>query len=205
MQPDSITIYPLEIPRNTGLYREVQQGRDDLLDWQTKRTWCDRAFEFLSGHGFAKSSAYTTSRPGACFGYRDRLWRGADLLGLGTSSFSHLQGTHFQNLAQLDGYLTAVERQERPLWRGYRMNAQEALIRQFVLQLKLGEVELEPLRARFGVDPLERFAQPLALLQERHMARIQEGRILLSAAALSRVDRWLPIFFLPEHQEVAYA
>lgn len=203
--PDSVTIYPLELPRNTGLHRDAQEGREDLLDWAGKRDWCSRAFTLLREHGYAQSSAYTTARPGARFGYRDMLWRGADMLGLGTSSFSHLEGTHFQNLAQLDAYLEAVEAGQPPLWRGYSMSAEEALVRQLVLQLKLGQVDLEPLRTRFGVDPLERFARPLALLQERQMLRVEEQRLVLSAPALGRVDRWLPLFFLPEHQEVAYA
>ena len=42
------------------------------------------------------------------FVYRDELWQGADLLGLGVASFSHLGGVHFQNLPDFESYTAAV-------------------------------------------------------------------------------------------------
>ena len=36
------------------------------------------------------------------FVYRDRLWQGADLAGLGVASFGHINGVHLQNADQWD-------------------------------------------------------------------------------------------------------
>ena len=38
------------------------------------------------------------------FIYRDRLWQGADLAGLGVASFGHINGVHMQNLDQWETY-----------------------------------------------------------------------------------------------------
>ena len=43
------------------------------------------------------------------FIYRDSLWSGADLLGLGVASFSHVAGVHYQNLTEIDDYDAALD------------------------------------------------------------------------------------------------
>ena len=49
--------------------------------------------------GYTIASAYTAVKDPAQtrFLYRDLLWTGADMIGLGVASFSHVGGTHFQN------------------------------------------------------------------------------------------------------------
>ena len=55
--------------------------------------------------------------PDTRFLYRDSLWHGADMLGLGVASFSHLGGVHSQNQHHLDPYLEAVERGDAAAFR----------------------------------------------------------------------------------------
>ena len=58
------------------------------------------AFEALEAAGYHVGSAYTAVKDPAktTFVYRDRLWEGADLVGLGVASFGHVNGVHLQNL-----------------------------------------------------------------------------------------------------------
>ena len=74
------------------------------------------------------------------FVYRDRLWQGADLAGLGVASFGHVNGVHMQNLDTWETYSAAIDRGEIPLGRAYRPTDEERLIRELVLQLKLGSI-----------------------------------------------------------------
>ena len=72
-----------------------------VADWPTKRGWVEYAFGEFEKAGYTVSSAYTVvkDKSKTKFLYRDMLWSGADLMGLGVASFSHVGGTHFQNLA----------------------------------------------------------------------------------------------------------
>src|SRR3954463_9730771 len=102
MQPDSVTIYQMEVPYNTTIYKQMKaEGKlvAPVADWETKRHWVQEAFAELERAGYEVASAYTAvkDKSKTRFVYRDKLWAGADLLSLGVASFGHINGTHYQN------------------------------------------------------------------------------------------------------------
>src|SRR5579871_3775135 len=107
LSPDSITIYQMEVPYNTTIVKEMKlhgQNVAPVADWSTKRHWVDFAFAELERAGYTIGSAYTAVKDPSRtkFLYRDLLWSGADMVGLGVASFSHVGGVHFQNLHDFD-------------------------------------------------------------------------------------------------------
>ena len=210
LRPDSITIYQMEIPYNTTIYQEMKaQGRlaAPVADWATKRAWVKYAFAELEQAGYTVGSAYTAvSDPARTrFLYRDRLWAGADLLGLGVASFSHVGGTHFQNLPDFDPYVAKLNAERLPLWRALTPSADERLIREWILQLKLGQVRISYFQEKFGADVLARFAAPLRNLQEQGFLTLAGDEVRLSRDGLLQVDRLLHEFFLPQHRGTRYS
>jgi oxygen-independent coproporphyrinogen-3 oxidase len=207
--PDSVTIYQMEIPYNTTVYQRLRDGQQveaPIADWAIKRRWVDEAFRSLAAAGYRPSSAYTMVRgEGVRFLYRDSLWHGADLLGIGVASFSHLGGCHFQNQHDFEPYLEAVERGALPITRALRLSDDERLIREFVLQLKTGAVERPYFRARFGVDPAQRFSAALREHQRAGFLQVAKERIALTRPGLLQVDTLLESFFLERHQHARYA
>ena len=210
MDPDSITVYQMEIPYNTTIYRQMKvDGKlvAPVADWDTKRGWVRYAFSEFEKAGYTVSTAYTVvkSKEHNRFVYRDRLWAGADLLGLGVASFGHIGGTHYQNQHDFDPYLKAVQAGQSPVYRALTPSGDERLIREFILQLKTGSVKASYYVNKFGVDPRVRFAAPLATLTEWGFARVDGDDIQLNREGLLQVDRLLHEFFLPEHRNVRYA
>lgn len=207
-RPDSVTIYQMEIPHNTGLYQQLRSEETTVViaDWPTKRRWVEHAFGELERAGYRVSSGYTVSRArsGGDFVYRDSLWHGADLVGMGVSSFSHVQGVHFQNEHNFADYMTRVQADELPISRALEPSPRELLVREFILQLKLGRVDQAYFLEKFSVDILEEFKVPLLDLVDRGMVTIADGDVVLSRTALLRVDGLLPAFFLPQHRNVRY-
>jgi len=205
--PASVTIHQIEVPHNTGPHaRTRDQGTGKVADWPTKRRWAEYAFGELERAGYRVSSAYTMSRAagGSDFACRDSLWHGADLLGLGVSSFSHVGGVHFQNEDDLAFYITRAAAGELPVCRALEASPSERLIREFILQLRLGRVSPGYFRDKFSVDVLEKFRVPLEDLAVRDLATVTSNEIVLSRKALLRVDSLLPAFFLPQHRDVRY-
>jgi oxygen-independent coproporphyrinogen-3 oxidase len=211
LQPDSITIYQMELPYNTTISANLLKGTGQFTDtvapWSTKRRWVNEAFEALERAGYHIGSAYTAVKDPSRtrFVYRDYLWEGADLVGLGVASFGHINGVHLQNLDTWEAYSAKVRRNELPLARGYRPTAEERMIREFVLQLKRGWVRPAHFRDKYGVNVLQRFSAPLASLEaDGWLARRTPERIELTRDGLLRVDVLLPRFFLPEHTGIRY-
>ena len=210
LAPDSVTIYQMEVPYNTKIYQEMKaQGKLEapVADWETKRQWVAYAFAELEKAGYTVGSGYTAVKDPARtrFIYRDSLWQGADLVGLGVASFSHIGGTHFQNLHDFEPYLAELRQGRLPLLRALTPSNEERLIRELVLQMKLGRVSHRRLTAKYGVDVLTRFSKPIEHL--RHLGFLsQDGDWLrLSRDGLLQVDRLVHEFFLPEHREARYA
>jgi oxygen-independent coproporphyrinogen-3 oxidase len=211
LAPDSVTVYQMELPYNTTISSDVLKGsgrfQEHVASWSTKRRWVDEAFEALQKAGYTIGSAYTAVRnpERTKFIYRDRLWQGADLAGLGVASFGHINGVHMQNLDKWETYSDAVRRDGLALGRAYRPTDEERLIREFILQIKRGWVRPPYFREKYGVNVGERFREPLgSLAADGAIESSTPDRLTLSREGLLRVDSLLQRFFLPRHVDIRY-
>jgi oxygen-independent coproporphyrinogen-3 oxidase len=210
LSPDSVTVYQMEVPYNTTIFKEMRvlgQGSAPVATWPIKRHWVDYAFSEMEKAGYTIASAYTAVKDPARtkFLYRDLLWTGADMIGLGVASFSHVNGTHYQNEHDWDPYIDRIHRGEFPICRALTPTDEERMIREFILQMKLGHVHLEYFQRKFGVDVRRQFAAPLNHLKDEGFLRIDEGNLQLNRDGLLQVDRLLHEFFLPQHRTARYA
>jgi len=209
LAPESVTIYQMEVPFNTTLFQRMRAEQAEsapVADWDTKRRWTDEAFQRLEQAGYRIGSAYTAARGARTrFLYRDELWHGADLLGIGVSSFSHVGGVHFQNEHEFEGYLARVDAGEAPIGRALELDDEQRMIREFILQMKLGHVETDYFARKFGVDLAERFRAPLADHAAAGWLVLEPGRIRATRAGLLRIDSLLEDYFLEEHRNARYA
>lgn len=210
MEPDSVTIYQMEIPYNTTVFQEMKAAGKSVApvaDWGTKRAWVDEAFSLLERAGYSVSSAYTAVKDPdrTRFLYRDLLWTGADLVGLGVASFSHVNGTHYQNKHDLPGYQKSLEEGRFPIYRALTPSQEERLIRELILQFKLGTVRPSYFREKFDTDIRQRFASPLQSLQQRNYLEVGDNSLRLSREGLLQVDSFLPDFFLSRHRGGRYS
>ena len=211
LEPDSVTIYQMELPFNTAISRDLLDGKgqfgEPVADWPTKRRWVGEAFEALEQAGYHVRSAYTAVRdPGRTrFLYTDRLWQGADMVGLGVASFGHINGVHMQNLDAWEAYSAAIRSDELALSRAYRPTGEERMIREVVLQLKFGSIRPAYFQEKYGVDVLGRFRPQLAWLAEGGWLKTATpDMVALTRDGLLRVDSLLRQFFLPQHTGIRY-
>ncbi len=198
---DSVTIYQMELPFNTVFVKDAKDGGGEVpvADWPTKRAWVDWAFDRFLAAGYSISSGYTLVRDPerVRFRYRDMLWEGSDLLALGVSSFGHLSGLHYQNATHWDDYLAAVEAGRLPIHRGLVPTGRDLLIREVVLGLKRGWLDVARLRGKFGVDPLAEWADVWRGLEAEGDLDAIRPEPVLSRRGLLRIDSLLPRFFDP--------
>lgn len=208
LAPDNITIYQMELPHNTVISQEIKQlgVTSPIAGWATKRRWVSEAMDYLFERGYHVSSGNELVRDPDRdrFVYRDNLFRGSDILATGVSSFGHLQGVHYQNFDRLDEYLRVVGEGVLPINRALRPTEHQRLVREFVLQVKEGQVDLAAIREKFGVDPKEEFAEPLANQQAAGYLTVDGDRLTLTRKGLLQADSLLPEYFEEEHRVVRY-
>lgn len=210
MNPDSVTIYQMELPFNTRYSKDILDGEIEspVAGWETKREWLTWAFDQLADAGYETSSAYTMVKPGVEFSYRDNLWRGSDLLATGIASFGHISGVHYQNEPEWGEYIGRLaadsDEGELPISRALKITPHQALIREMVLQLKKGWLDPTYFQQKFDVDIVEHWRDVWQGYVNEGLAILDDDRIRLTRDGLLRVDSLLPAFFEEEHQGVRY-
>ena len=209
LDADSVTIYQMELPYNTLYSKTISEGRRQeliLADWRTKREWHAHAIEALTAAGYEQTSAYTLVRRGrpAEFLYRDALWRGSDMIGAGVSSISHVGGVHFQNADRWEEYLGALDEDRLAIGRALPTTAAQRLVREMILQLKLGSVRPACFREKFGVDVLAEFESAWETLEDEGMLTRGPEEVRLTPEGMLRVDQLLPLFYAPEFRNARY-
>lgn len=208
LSPDNITIYQMELPFNTVYSKEMRElgTQSPVADWPTKRRWVSEAMDRLIAAGYHISSGNELVKNPARdhFVYRDNVWRGCDLIATGVSSFGHFQGVHYQNLDRIEDYLETVNRGELPINRALKPSAHQLLIRELVLLMKEGTVDLQRLNEKYGVDTRTEFATALHNQQQAGYLTVEGNSLKLTRKGLLQVDSLLPEYFEPQHRAVRY-
>jgi oxygen-independent coproporphyrinogen-3 oxidase len=210
LSPNSVTIYQMELPFNTVYSKDILGGviETPVADWPKKREWVDYAFDQLEAAGYTTSSAYTMVRDvgEVAFSYRDNLWRGSDLLATGIASFGHISGVHYQNHPEWEHYCGKLEVGELPLNRGMKISPHQRLVREMILQLKKGWLDVDYFREKFSVDILDQWSDIWSGYREEGLLTVDEdaARIDLTRDGLLQADALLPAFFEPQFQGVRY-
>lgn len=208
MAPDCVTIYQLELTHNSIFNMLTKSGRELALpSWPDKRLWTAAAFERLEAAGYTIGSAYMAVRDPSRWKFVhivEHFWHGSDLLGIGESSFGHMQGVHYQNMSQFEPYAEAVANRRLPVQRAYELNNAEKLRREMILQIKTGRLDADYFLKKFNVRLAEEFKEPFQELCDEGLLQINGNIIRLTRRGLLQIDALLPRFYLPEHQGIRY-
>lgn len=211
LAPDCVTIYQMELPYNTVFSKELKViGTDEptlaVADWPTKRAWTKYAFDELVKAGYDISSATTVVKNKATtkFVYREALWRGADMFGTGVASFGHLNGVHIQNVDTWEAYIEKLNAGELPFGRAFPTTARDRLIREVVLLLKTGHLDVAYYQQKYGVDIREAFKPAFDKLQAEGWLTVSGESVDCTPDGLIQIDRHLPAFFDPQYVSSRY-
>jgi oxygen-independent coproporphyrinogen-3 oxidase len=102
-------------------------------------------------------------------------------------------------------YAAAVRRDGIPLHRAYKPTGDERLIRELILQLKLGSIKPPYFRDKYGVSILDRFRdQFTSLSKSGDLKTANDEVVALTRQGLLHVDALLSRFFLPQHAGIRY-
>ncbi|HEV3439825.1 MAG TPA: coproporphyrinogen-III oxidase family protein [Gemmata sp.] len=211
LAPDCVTIYQMELPYNTVFSKELKVlGQDEpglaIADWPTKRAWVRYAFDELEKAGYAVSSATTVvkDKSKTRFVYREALWRGADMFGTGVASFGHVNGVHLQNVDTWEAYIEKLNNNELPLGRAFPTTERDRLVREVVLLLKTGHLDVDYFREKYGVDIRNEFSSGFSKLTDEGWLTVTGESIDCTPDGLMQIDRHLPAFFDPHYVSSRY-
>lgn len=202
---EHISIYRMEVYKNTLLYAAGYTGpgvggiptNDEELElWLHAVDKLEGAgYTQTTGHSFVKELAHDHLQ-------RNTLWGNAgELLGMGVSSYSYLNGTVFQNTSDWGTYVGKITNGESAVGRGLRLNSRQRMAREVILGLKMLRLDRPAFRHRHGLDVLDLWAPQVEALRAEGLLEVTDTAITLTRKARTYVDVVCSVFYLAEHSE----
>lgn len=181
--PDSISTYFLFVDRETGMYERVRDGRVILpshREIQTRHLMAQIALEEAGYYELPNDFWARDSGDPALF-RPGRLPSSAVTLPIGPGAYGYYNGAQLANVFNLADYEQRMSAGVSPLWRGYRLNAEEAFHRDVMFSLKNDPyIDCALFRSAYNRNPVERFARIFERLETIGLVMIDGDRINLT-------------------------
>lgn len=120
-----------------------------------------------------------------------------DLIGLGNSAIGFVGGTYSQNVKELSKYYASIDQGHLPIHRGYRMNEDDHIRRDVIIQLMChGLLDFSVFEKRYGIvfkdyfaAALNKLAEPVADglidLTDSRLTLLPQGHLLMRIIAMA--------------------
>jgi len=183
MASDHVSLYVLEVEGKTLLSHRARQGRLALPDDDLVAALYEETVDFLAGRGLERYEISNFARPGFASRHNGKYWDDAPFLGIGMAAHSYRGGRRWWNHETFGAYCRAVETRgggaaiagDRVLTDRERTG--EALFTGLRRAEGLG---LPDFRRRYGLDPLEDWAEPLRDAFAAGLLEVAEERLRLT-------------------------
>ena len=197
MRPDRLAVYGYaHLPRVFKAQRQILE--EDLPDAETRLRLLQSAVDRLTGSGYRYIGMDHFALPGdelavaLARGGLHRNFMGytthaeCDLVGFGLSAISRIGESYSQNGRDLRGWEAAVEAGRLPVWRGLELTLDDVLRADVIAQLMCrGEIDVEAVERRYGIEFDGYFAEVLPRLQE--LAR--DGLLTITRSRITATPR----------------
>jgi oxygen-independent coproporphyrinogen-3 oxidase len=188
LEPDHLSAYALTPEAGTAFGLAVEEGRAALPSDDEVDTLEAVLHDRLDAAGFYRYEISNYARPGHACRHNLLYWSGDDWLGLGASAHSHVDGRRWWNHFGADDYIQAGQHGRWTAGRE-RLTPERRLAEALAFGIRMiGGIDGDRLRARFAVDPWERYAQPLDGLIAMGLVEPRRPLIRLTPQGLDLAD-----------------
>ena len=187
LQPEHISCYSLIIEPETPLFRMVQLNQVTPIDSERDADLYEFTIDFLTSHGYEQYEVSNFARPAASgkpnFKCRHNLnyWNHTHYLGFGPSAHSFWKNERWWNIYDLSAYIKQLGERTLPLAGGEHLTETQFMEEAIFLGLRSEGIDLEQFRRRFSRDLSTENASIISELIQQGSARMESGRIRLTA------------------------
>ena len=109
LAPAHLSIYMLELETKSPLYRSVAEGRQTLPEEDSVADWYLHSIDFLDSYAYGQYEISNFCRSGCECRHNLKYWLRQPVLGFGAAAHSFDGGSRSANIADVAGYVSAVE------------------------------------------------------------------------------------------------
>ena len=182
---EHLSLYALTLEAGTRFERLYAGGKLDLPDEDAELLMYERSIALLTGAGYDHYEVSNFARPGFRSRHNQVYWRNAEYLGVGPGAVSYLNGRRFKRERLPARYVQKIAQDADLVVESERLTPLATLGETLMLGLRLRDgLALAPVRTRFGLDPLVRFAPQIAKLTERGLLTLDNDTLRLTHQGL---------------------
>lgn len=190
--PASATLYYLRLKAKTAEYNRFIRHPEQFPSEQELLLMHAMSFEHLESQlGYTQRPVDWFTRESKYFHvYQDHNWRRSDeteLLGLGPSAYSYINGWQYYNVNHTDTYIDDINQGRLPVWRGEKLEGIERLRRTVMLGIKIG-MDRPAFARTYGVDVVDAFPAEWQTLSDLGLVSVRPNSIELTYAGKLLAD-----------------
>lgn len=182
---EHLSLYALTLEAGTRFERLYAGGKLDLPDEDVELSMYERSIALLGGAGYDHYEVSNFARPGFRSRHNQVYWRNEEYLGVGPGAVSYLNGRRWKRERLPARYVEKVTQCADLAVESECLTDLETLGETLMLGLRLRDgLPLAPVRERFGIDPLARFAPQITKLTERGLLTLENDTLRLTHQGL---------------------
>jgi len=193
--PEHLSLYLLEVYPNAPLKDEMARARWSQAPDDDAATMYLTAMERLDAAGYEQYEISNVARPGCRSRHNLKYWTDGEWLGFGCGAHSTRAGIRWKNVSATADYIARVEGGAGTAVDVRRLSAEERLGDALFTGLRLTDgVNLDAVRARYGVNVWERYGPSLEDFVRGGLLRTDGSRLYLTRQGMLLAHEVMAIF-----------
>ncbi len=204
LAPENITVYKMHVYKSSELYKKLDKMHktgsvvEDEIEVGRIRYFYERMREAgyklsATPYTFTKSRAFDHS-------YRASRTGGDEVLGIGLSANSFMNGTVYQNTNSMEVYVNKLQEDVLPVKSAYVLPREEEIKRALVFGLKTSKIDRKAFLQRYGADPVDICPEGFERMLRDGCIETDEAEIRLCAEACLYADDIVRRYILSEKE-----
>ena len=196
--PDHASLYLLEIYPNAPLRDAMARSKWSLAPDDDAAEMYLGAMSRLDDAGYVQYEISNVSRPGLESRHNLKYWSDGEWLGFGCGAHSTRGGIRQKNVASTEDYIGAIAAGRSVESERRVLTDQDRFEEAVFTRLRLTEgVDLDAIRARYGVDLWDRYAEDLRPFVDQGMLIYDGGAIRLTRDGMLLANEVMTVFIGP--------
>ena len=190
LAPEHLACYLLTFEDGTSLRTDLDAGRIRAPEGAMLADLLLLTVDYLNHHGYAQYEISNFSRFGSFKSrHNSKYWSGAPYIGFGPSAHSFLPPTRIWNVADLPGYLNAVESGGLPIGGHELLTDEQMKIERLFLGLRQTDgIDIKAFDAQFATSFTADYLPVIESLSRIGLIEIQGDRCRLSPSGMVLMD-----------------
>ena len=197
LAPEHLSLYLLEVYANAPLKDEMARSRWSQAPDEDAAAMYLTAMERLDAAGYEQYEISNVARPRRRSRHNMKYWTDGDWIGFGCGAHSTRDGVRWKNVSATEDYIARMQRHASPRVEGdvRRLAPEERLGDALFTALRLTDgVDLERIRARYGVDVWQRYGAELEPFISDGCLNREGGRLWLTRRGMLLAHEVMAVF-----------